>query len=263
MAADTTDVAVDDVDGDDLCWYDSEVKKIGSGTKKGMARVAYVGYTTKPVWIQFNTNFICEHADPRWTWTSLGAGSWSRSQNGGGNKAFKSQKLLSLIKKSTTSSSSNEGKGKSKSTSKGKSSQKSRAARASTEFAAAAAIGSVAAAKAASKEYAAEETAATREASPPAVRDHRGPCGHCGELVFIDQKRQKSKKTSIYFHGAGAGCRANEVNDLDQDDLDKTMMIAAEPSAKSKKAKRKSGGGQGGKSSSAKRAKAGSLKKKK
>lgn len=47
------------------------------------------------------------------------------------------------------------------------------------------------------------------------VRDDRGPCGHCEELVFIDQKRHTSKETGIYFHGAGAGCRAGEDNDLD------------------------------------------------
>ena len=58
-------------------------------------------------------------------------------------------------------------------------------------------------------------------------RDHRGPCGACGGLVYIDQKRQKSKKTGKYFHGAGAGCRAGEIKDQSQEELDKPTIPAA------------------------------------
>ena len=58
-------------------------------------------------------------------------------------------------------------------------------------------------------------------------REHRGPCGACGVLVYVDQKRQKSKKTGKYFHGAGAGCRAGEIKDQSQEELDKPTIPAA------------------------------------
>ena len=54
-------------------------------------------------------------------------------------------------------------------------------------------------------------------------REHRGPCGACGVLVYVDQKRQKSKKTGKYFHGAGAGCRAGEIKDQSQEELDSVL----------------------------------------
>ena len=117
--------------------------------------------------------------------------------------------------------------------------------------------GSVAAAKAASKEeHAAGEKAATFPAESAApIREDRGPCGACGELVYIDQKRQKSKKTGKYFHGAGAGCRAHEVKDQSQAELDKTGTFGV--AAKSKNGKRKSEGN----TSNAKRSKKGQKKK--
>jgi len=273
MAADLTDVDADDAESKGLYWYDAQVKKMGSGSKKGKAQVAYVGYDTKPVWIPFSASFICEHNDPRYTWSSLGAGSWSRADSGGGNKAFKSQRLLSLPGAAATRKGKASSSLKSKAALKGgKASQRgskpssARASASSASFASSA-YGSVAEAMAASKAEAAAEVAAAVEADASiseTAREHRGPCGRCKGLVYIDQKRQKSKKTGKYFHGAGAGCRVDETVELGQDALDRTAGLGAEPAtASSKKAKRKSGAGQSKASSGAKRSKTDSTKKKK